>query len=47
MPSNGWERTVNNGWEQQGMTPYEFAMGCYRLRSSMFGQIEAGREELN
>lgn len=47
MPSNGWEKTGKNDWEQQDMTPNEFSHGCYRLGSSMFGQIEAGRKELN
>lgn len=47
MLSSGWERTGKNDWEQQDMTPYEFAVGCYRLRSNMFGQIEAGKKELN
>ena len=44
---NGWWRTVENEWEQKNMTPYEFAVDHYRLRSSMFGKVEAGGKELN
>lgn len=47
MPSNGRRRTEKNEWEQKDRTLYEFEVGCYRLRSSMFGTVEAGGKELN